>query len=232
MVAPRDILTAFRSPRGRRGLRVAGVVALLLIAYGLGSRQFAATTERYRAQQAELAAAREEIARLRQDLVNREVADRVDTASLEEMRQQLVGLQAALSRQEGELELYRNLLDDQEDATGLQVEGLTLRRAPGLDSFQYRIVVRRRASHSESVDVAVSLSIDGQRGGEPASIPFNEADLSMPGDALSIRFKYFKVLRGTFVLPADFVPSKVVLSVLEKGNPSSLRIVEFPWQVM
>lgn len=230
MASLQSILAAVRGRR--RWLLLAGLCgALLTGAYLAGGRYYGAAMEAYRAQQQDLLAAQDEMARLRQDLVNREMADKVDSVSLEEMRQEVAGLQSALALQESELNLYRHLLDEYDEPSGLHVDGLTLRRAPGLDSFQYRIVVRRRANLNESADVSVSLSIDGQRQGEPASIPFNEADLSMQGDGLSIRFRYFKVLRGTFVLPADFVPSKVVLSVLEKNDPSSLRIVEFPWQV-
>lgn len=231
MVDLQSVLAAIRGRR--RWLLLGGVAGVVLLAgaYLMGSRYYGAAMEAYRTQQQDLLTAQSEVAQLRQDLVNREVGDKVDGASLEQLRQQVAGLQSALALQESELNLYRNLLDEYDEPSGLHVDGLTLRRAPGLDSFQYRIVVRRRANLNESADVSVSLSIDGQRQGEPASIPFNEADLSMQGDGLSIRFRYFKVLRGTFVLPADFVPSKVVLSVLEKNDPSSLRIVEFPWQV-
>lgn len=217
-----------------KGLALLGVVALLLVAtasFLLGNGLFNGNMAECRLQGQELQAAHAEIARLQQELVNREVAEKVDSGSLEQMRQQVGMLQDQLSKQEGELGLYRNLFDDNEEPSGLHIDSLNLRRAPGADSFQYRIVVRRKATLNESVDVAVSLSIDGQKDGLAVSIPFNEADLSLQGEAMSIRFKYFKVLRGAFVLPADFVPSRVVLSVLEKDNPSSLRIVQFPWSV-
>lgn len=207
------------------------MMALLAIAYLAGSRHFSANVAAWRAERAALAETREELDRLRQQLVNREVAEQVDSASLETMRQLVADLQAQLATREEELGLYRNLMDDHDESSGLQVDSLTLRQAPGVHSFHYRIVVRRRADLNESVDVSVSLSIDGQRQGEPVSVPFNEADLSLQEDALSIRFKYFKVLRGTFVLPADFVPAKVVLTVMEKNDPGTLRIVDFPWQL-
>jgi hypothetical protein len=207
------------------------MVLLLATTYLAGSRHFSTNITAWRAEREALVEMREEVAKLRQQLVNREVAEQVDGASLEAMRQLVADLQAQLARREEELSLYRNLLDDQEDSSGLQVDSLTLRETPGVDSFQYRIVVRRRDNLNESVDVSVSLTIDGQRRGEPVSIPFNEADLSLQSDALSIRFKYFKVLRGTFVLPEDFVPAKVVLTVMEKNDPSTLRIVDFPWDV-
>lgn len=227
----RQLTAVATTHRGLVRLCVVALVLVAMVSFVLGRGLFNAKMEKYRLQQQDLAAAQEEIARLRQDLVNREVAEKVDSGSLEQMRQQVGQLQDLLSKQEGELSLYRNLFDDNEEPSGLHIDSLNLRRAPGADSFQYRIVVRRKAVLNESVDVAVSLSIEGQRDGAAVSIPFNEADLSLQGEALSIRFKYFKVLRGAFVLPEDFVPARVVLSVLEKDSPSSLRIVQFPWSV-
>ncbi|MCK9468827.1 MAG: hypothetical protein M0Q49_05370 [Porticoccaceae bacterium] len=219
------------SRRLRLVLLLGLMVVLLVLAYLAGSHHFSANVATYRAEREELLATREELDRLRQELVNREVAVQVDSASLETMRQLVADLQAQLARREEDLGLYRSLMDDQDGSPGLQVDSLTLRQAPEADSFHYRIVVRRRADPNESVDVSVSLAIDGLRDGEPVSVPFNEADLSLQEDALSIRFKYFKVLRGTFVLPADFVPAKVVLTVMEKNDPGTLRIVDFPWEL-
>lgn len=231
MLNLRRIVTAINTPWGLSLLAIAALLLVAVLSFLLGNGYFNTNMAQYRLQQQELVAAQDEIARLRQELVNQEVAEKVDSGSLEEMRQQVGMLQDQLSKQQGELGLYRNLFDDNEEPSGLHIDSINLRHAPGADSFQYRIVVRRKATLNESVDVAVSLSIDGQKDGVPVSIPFNEADLSLQGEAMSIRFKYFKVLRGAFVLPADFVPTRVVLSVLEKDNPSSLRIVQFPWSV-
>lgn len=220
------------SAHRRLGLLLLFLALSLVLAYLAGSRHFGATIAAYRAERETLVEAREELDRLRQEVVNREVAEQVDGASLEAMRRLVADLQAELATREEELGLYRSLMDDQGEASdGLQVDSLTLRPALESDSFHYRIVVRRRADPNESVDVSVSLSIDGQRDGEPVSIPFNEADLSLQEDALSIRFKYFKVLRGTFVLPGGFLPGKVVLTVMEKNDPTTLRIVDFPWRL-
>ena len=227
----RRLVATINSPWGL-SLGVATVLLLVaILSFLVGNGHFNNSMAKYKLEQQELAAAQEEIARLQQELVNREVAEKVDNGSLEQMRQQVGQLQDQLSRQEGELGLYRNLFDDNEEPSGLHIDSLNLRRSPGADSVQYRIVVRRKATLNQSVDVSVSLSIDGEKDGVAISIPFNEADLSLQGEAMSIRFKYFKVLRGAFVLPADFVPTRVVLSVLEKDNPSSLRIVQFPWSV-
>lgn len=212
-------------------LLLALMLALLAIAYLAGSRHFSANVAAYRAERANLVEMREELDRLRQELVNREVAEQVDSASLEAMRQLVVDMQAQLASREEELVLYRNLMEEDEESHGLQVDSVSLRQAPEANSFQYRIVVRRRSDLSESVDASVSLSIEGTREGERVSVPFNEVDLSLQEDALSIRFKYFKVLRGTFVLPPDFVPVRVVLTVMEKNDPGTLRIVDFPWEL-
>ncbi|MAT52605.1 MAG: hypothetical protein CMK32_15610 [Porticoccaceae bacterium] len=231
----RDRLASVAGALRGRGVWLVSTLLVLVVAihfaYQAGSRHWSQSMLRFRAEHLELVKARDELADLRQTLVNREIAARIDAGTIEQLRQQVLELRTQISRQEGELAFYRNLMAEDDEVAGLEVDSLTLRPGSEPTSYQYRILVRRKSTGVEPVDVWVSLNIEGNRDGQVVSLPFNEADLSRQRDSLTIRFKYFKVLRGTFLLPEGFEPKRVVLSIIEKNDPSSLRIADFPWRV-
>lgn len=218
-------------PRLQMGLAAGLVIIVGILCFMAGARYFNSAMVEKRLQKWELHSTREELMSLQQEKVNLELDNTVNEAALEQIRERMVSLQQQLARQGEELGLYRTLMAEQGDTDALSVDSLNLRPTAEANTYQYRMVVRGRPELSKAIDASISLTIEGLLAGEPHTIPFNEADLSLQGEGLAIRFKYFKVLRGEFVLPAGFVPHKVVLSVLEKGNASSLRFTEFPWRV-
>ncbi len=207
------------------------LIAAAVAGYVLGSRHYGAAMTQYRAN----LEAREQLAAQllakEQEVVNLDLADKVNRLTMEQLRQKVTELQTDLVKLESELFLYKNLVEDDEAELGLNLESLTLRATEEENRYEYRIVVRRKAALSQSIDASVTLSIEGELLGIPYSVPLNEADLSIEEDALNIRFKYFKVLRGTLALPEHFVPSKVILSLYETGRADSLVIKELPWRV-
>jgi len=167
-----------------------------------------------------------------QELANLQIADKVNRLTQENLREKVSELQTALVKLEGEVYLYKNLVEDDEAELGLNLESLTLYPALDENTYNYRIVVRRKAALSQTISASLSLTIEGSVEGVPHSLAFNEADPQVSDHAVAIRFKYFKVLQGKFVLPEKFVPEKVVLSLYEQGKTGSLVIRELPWRVL
>jgi hypothetical protein len=220
---------------GRVRLAVVGVAALVLVlvatAYLAGSRYYGQAMAEKREQAAELRRLRQQVAELARQKTNWEIASEVNAASLESVRVELARLETVMASQREELELYRNLLKDNGEASGLHIETLDVTATDRADRFGYRLVVRRKAALSKPVEVEVSLDIEGSSGGEPRSLAFRDVDSSMTGESRMVSFKYFKVLRGTMALPRGFEPAKVVVRVQIKGRQKTIREREFPWQV-
>lgn len=218
---------------GKRQLAVLIVIGLAasgVVGFTLGSRIYTEAMQEFRALERTLAERSAELETRNQELVNLQIADKVNRLTQENLRGKVSELQTALVKLEGEVYLYKNLVEDDEAEVGLNLESLTLYRTLEENAYSYRIVVRRKAALSQTVDASLSLSIEGRLAGIPHSLPFNEADTSLKEDSMAIRFKYFKVLQGTFVLPEHFVPETVVLSLYEPRTTGSLVIRELPWR--
>lgn len=214
--------------------RVAATAVLLALGVALGfaagSRYFGEQMTGYRALQAEHRQLQRDFAAREQRLVNLETAGQVNRASLERLRGMVSDLETRLARQQEQLHLYENLVAEGEATMGLNLESFSLRTTGEPRVFDYRIVVRRKAALSQPIEASLALDIKGRRHGIPYSAPFNEVDLSRREKTVDFRFKYFKVLRGTFVLPRHFEPARVVLSLYETDNPEAGVTRELPWQ--
>jgi len=220
---------------GRRRLWIAGGLIFLVAGvagFVLGSRIYSEAMADYRAMERTLRENRALLEAKDQELANLQIADKVNRLTQENLREKVSDLQTALVKLEGEVYLYKNLVEDDEAELGLNLESLTLYPALDENAYNYRIVVRRKAVLGQTIDASLSLTIEGNVAGAPHSLAFNEADPHINEHSVAIRFKYFKVLQGTFVLPDGFVPEKVVLSLYEQGKTGSLVIRELPWRVL
>lgn len=217
---------------GRQLLLLLCAVALvgMLLGLALGGRLFSAAMSEKRSLSTRLEALQAELADKDQQVVNLDIADKVNRLTQEKLREKVSELQAELAGLQGELEVYKNLEDDGADV-GLSLENLTLRPGQVPNSFNYQFVVRRKAALSHTIDATLALSIEGKMLGIPDTLTFNEADPALGGDALRLKFKYFKVVQGNFVLPEHFVAERIVLSLYETGRADSLVIREIPWRV-
>jgi hypothetical protein len=215
----------------RINLAVVCVIIIVAASFMAGARYFDDVMMHQRQLKKELSAARKTLKTLGQEKANLELADTVNRGALEQLRKEMVALELNLAKRDEELGLYRTLMRETEALDTPTVESLTLRPGSEEGVYLYRMVVQGKSTMSKAVEASVTLQIEGKLYGRFFSIPFNEADLNVKGDAVSVRFKYFKVMRGSFVLPAGFEPEKVRVSVLESGEANSLRLLEFPWRV-
>lgn len=206
-------------------------IAATVAGFIVGGRFYSQAMVNYRSLESSLEEREAELSESRQEIVNLQIADKVNRLTQERLREKVTELQTNLVELEGEVYLYKNLVEDDDGDIGLNLESLTLYSTLEPGTFQYRIVVRRKAALSQAIEVSLSLSIEGKMLGAPFSLPFHGADPSVEEDTLAIRFKYFKVLQGTFVLPEGFLAEKVVLSMYESGRADSLVIKELPWKV-
>lgn len=166
-----------------------------------------------------------------QAAVNLEVADKVNKLAQEKLRQRVNELQNERVNMESELYVYKKLAENDDSEIGLNIESLTIRKSEAKENhFYYEMLLRRKPASSKSVEATVSLKIEGRLDGAPHSVSFREADPELNQDALSVNFKYFKVIKGAFILPERFHPEIIVTSLYETGQEDSLAIKEISWE--
>lgn len=167
---------------------------------------------------------------LRQQVVNAEIAGEVDSAALEEVRKTVASLEGRLAEGEKELDLYRNLMSDDSVPKGLLIRELILRALPD-GGVAYRLVVQQKTSSLQAVKVRVDISVEGELAGESATLSLDALDSKVESLPLSMTFKYFEVSQGVMILPEDFVPHLVHVSLWRVGQKSKKTQRLFGWRL-
>lgn len=179
---------------------------------------------------AALKVAQHRLDNLRQQVMNSDIAARIDRESLEHVRQTMVRQQQELTRVRKELELYRSLLKDDQRADGLYID--QLRISPGLaGAFAYRLIVHQKAAIPRDVSTALEVRVVGDRGGQPVTYRLDELDPALDAAQLTATFKYFHVIEGQLQLPPDFMPRQVMVAIRRADGRRDSREATFNWLV-
>ena len=120
---------------------------------------------------------------------------------------------------EDAVSFYRDLMEAGEKAEGLRVADFGLVATGTAQVFQFSILVTQIAENRKYVAGEVELKVVGVMQGQRQELVF-DAENSVFGFPLKLRFKYFQDLVGQIRLPADFVPERVSVSVQQNGKKS------------
>lgn len=148
-----------------------------------------------------LQASQSELDRLR-------VSIQVDTAALEQARQKMVDMQQQIYQRDQELELYRQMLQDSDQPTGLSIGELKL---TAIDNrhFRYYWVARQRSDQAKKLRVNAKLWIVGLQNAQVVSLPLDQLDQQLDALPIELQFKYFVINQGILQLPEGFTPQSV-----------------------
>ncbi len=234
--------------RGRRPwLRaaiVAGVVAVLAIggyllvvlARSSTAREFKRTRtalEQLQDERAQLArdlrASRAENAELRQQVVYAERSSEIDGQACEEVKSSLAGLQAEVADLQEQVAFYRGVVSPDQGRAGVRVLELKVSPLEPAGRWHYDLVLIQSMRNEKRVAGKRHIAVIGSRNGAPERIELSsspsDTDATPPGFA----FKYFQEIGGSFSLPADFRPLRVVVTLSVDGDAAAQVEQEFDW---
>jgi len=206
---------------------------VLLFALGLmlGMQFFGTAMMEKRQQQRELTDLHKQVVSLEQRLANAELANRVDSVALEDVRQLVTALQTQLAVDKEELGLYRNLLQTGGSENGLLIGELMLRPSPDGQGVIYRLVVQQKENKLKRIKVNINIALKGVQSGEEASFGIELLDSHIDSSPIKVEFKYFHILEGVIDLPSGFIPTELMAEVWKKGVNSSRVERSFDWQI-
>lgn len=203
-------------------LVLAAIVGASWAAYTMGVRDGGYAAERARATEARL---RVQVSELRErvgELARRNTllqrAERIERDARERLRGVIEERDETIARIEEELAFYRNLVSPSKMEAGLKVRRIQLDEIPGVErSYRYELVLSQLNGGDDYAAGEVTLRFDGQRGGEPATVPLDEMTID-ESPQTKFRFKYFQTLSGRIRLPEGFEPGWLQLDVQPSGE--------------
>lgn len=159
-----------------------------------------------------------------------QISIQVDTAALEQARQQMVEMQQQIYRRDQELELYRQMLQDGDQPSGLSVGELKL---TAIDDrhFRYYWVARQRSDQAKKLQVNAKLWVIGLQDAQVVSLPLNQLDEQLDALPIELQFKYFVINEGVLQLPQGFTPQSVRVTLRYSWMKRPQIDQLFDWQI-
>lgn len=217
----------------------AGVLSTLVAAAVIGAfvlgQQLAMNSES-RAQrdlaalQAELESIRKAEQQLRRQRENAKLGAEVDRKSLEEVRQEVIDLKAAIAGLEEENQFYRNLMSPNGDAKGLAFGPVEIVQTERPRTYRYKVVVQQLATQHELLTGTLNFNVIGRQSGEAKILALKEISSDIDSSSIKLRFKYFQNVEGELVLPEGFEPERIELEARPSGSNSAVIEKRLAWQ--
>lgn len=163
-------------------------------------------------------------------LTRLQLSAEVDITALEATRQQLMELQRQLYHRDQELKLYREMLQDNNQPSGLSVSELKLTKV-GTRHFRYHWVARQKIDKAETLRVNAKLWVIGRQQGETISLSLDKIDAQVDALPVKLKLKYFSINRGVLQLPEDFEPELVRVTLRYPWMEQSQFDKQYDWKV-
>lgn len=158
------------------------------------------------------------------------IATRADQISREAnlaLQQTLAEREEELSGLRADLEFYERLVGGG-TRQGLRVHDFRLRPIAGTNGFGFALTLTQTARRGAEVAGEAEIAVEGVRKGRIERLGWQALLDDPEADAMRFAFKYFQRIDGSFVLPADFAPSRVL--IVGRGDGGERIEETIAWQ--
>lgn len=220
----------------RRLIFIIGVVLVGTVSFLLGNyqikkeheivvRQLADMSQRY-------ALIQDEENVLRQRVANLQSGREIDELAKLEIQETIRTYEAEIAQLEKDLSFYQNIMAPSDNARGLQVQKVDLKKSASGSLFEYKIVLAQVADNKSYVSGKVAINIIGMEGEQKKIIPLRDVSEQHTTLGIKFKFKYFQDIKGDIKLPESFVPTDIQIVAQSKGKKASRLEQSFDWKIL
>ena len=209
------------------GLAWAGSLAAMWFAasYTAAPRLAKADANRIQAER-ELAVVRGELRNLRQRESTLSRSDQISRAANAEVQDALAERDEEIAALRADVAFYERLVGSTSQRKGLSVHVAEFAPEAG-GTWRYQIMLTQTLNRGAISQGQLRFSIEGVRAGKLASIGWNELHQRAEAPGQDYSFRYFQELGGSVMLPKDFTPQLVRVSL--RGNGGTVEQT-FDWK--
>lgn len=157
---------------------------------------------------------------LRAQLAYLEQSGSIDSMACETLRSTLQDMEAELASAREQIAFYRGIVSPQDAKAGIRIQSMRLTPLEPDRVFAYKLVLIQAMRHDRVVKGSVSILVEGLLNGNVTELPWSTLEIGAEerrGRATPFAFKYFEELVGQIALPAEFVPTRLTVTL----NPST-----------
>jgi hypothetical protein len=218
----RSVADAARERRRRLAWAVAGVLAVVLAAWGgfMAGRAGRAPAAVPAAAQPAV-----DVEALRQQVANLQRAAQVADIAARDLKRSLADRDEEISGLRTDLAFYSRLLGSNSPRDGLKVQGARVTRVGGsANAWNLVVTLTQNARRGDAVSGTVSVAVEGILGNKVTTL--EGPALGQPADAkgLPFSFRYFQQVQGSFTLPLGFRPTRLRFNATAAGASATTAI--------
>lgn len=214
------------------------VVTLLALAIMVAVFEFG----RYRAGYDTLAAS-QEIAVLHEQSVSLEMqqaslreknavlqrSGQIERQAYKQLEGTVTGLQDEILELKEELAFYRGIVSPKDATKGLKIQDFELSGKKESREYSFKLVLTQVLNNDTVARGNLLFEVEGLHKGEQRRYSLEQMSASKKEPAF--RFKYFQILQGEFMLPEEFEPIKVNITVKPTSKAHKKLTQAFDWVV-
>ncbi|WP_114240229.1 DUF6776 family protein [Dyella sp. C9] len=162
---------------------------------------------------------------LQQQVANLQRANQVADIATRSLRQTLSEREEEISGLRADLGFYSRLTGGDAQREGLKVQEVRLQPVANSHAWDVTLSLTQNAKRGEDVSGNASLSVEGLRGDKVVQLAWDSLGDSAHSAGIPFHFKYFQQLHATIVLPADFRPTRLLITAQPGGDDAVSRSV-------
>lgn len=216
----------------RVGLSVLAVVALWLtatIAYRMGGNDNRSLRDERDQLLLQLAEAEAQVSTLRERVAILERGTQIASDAGSRTREELTQRDQLLADLRAEVAFYESLVVSGNSVQGVQIHSLRFAAGPA-GAWTFQLTLTHDAREAPEARGRVEWVAEGLESGEMRRLSGAELGLGNGTGRLEYAFKYFQVIRGDVLFPADFVPRRVDVRLVPADAGSDAVERSFEWR--
>jgi hypothetical protein len=168
--------------------------------------------------QAENEQLKQQVAGLQRSQQVNDVAMRSLQDTLTEREEQISGLRADLG-------FYSRLVGGDGQRQGLRVQEVRVQAVPQSHAWDLTLSLTQNVRRGDQTSGKATVAVEGLRGDKVEQLDWTALGDAAQKDGLPFSFKYFQQLHATFVLPADFRPTRLRIHAMPGSGTAADRTV-------
>ena len=168
-----------------------------------------------------------QIENLKQQLANAQRDAQVNDVATKSLRVTLTQREEEISGLRANLGFYSRLVGGDTQRQGLKLQEAKLEPIPGSHGWNLMLSLMQTAKRNDEITGSVTISVEGLRDNKVVQLDWAALGNAPQKDGLPFRLMYFEQLHGTIVLPANFRPMRLHISIQSAGEAAVMRTVSW-----
>lgn len=170
---------------------------------------------------------RRQIEQLQQRQVNLAMSDKISRAANTEVQASLAQRDEQIAALRADVAFYERLVGSTAQRKGLNAHSVQFTAEAG-GIWSYSVVLTQNLNRGAISQGQLRLAVEGVRAGKLVTVSWNELLQKPDAPGQPYSFRYFQQLHGSVILPKDFTPQRVEVSL--SGDGASVHQT-FDWKV-